>query len=307
MDNDNQSTNPPVDKEGFPKYGSVKSLYGNTYWGRLSRSYRIYHPLNLIYSDAQLMEMKKELDTYIKTGVTTKTNKELWDMHYILESNLHPETGQPISKLFRWSAYCPVNIPIIIGLSVLPPTPFNQIFFQTINQSYNFGINFSNSTSSNQKTTSELLTSYGLAVTCAIVGSVGLRKILERRVNSSSSAFGRAVLLSTPFIGLVFANTVNLLFSRSKELVEGIPVNDPRTGEQVPNFKSLTAGRSSLEESLLLRMAIPIPSFFLPMFASRYAKRNFKFYTNSKPLQLLYDGSIAYFTIWASLVFAMSF
>jgi hypothetical protein len=249
--------------------------------------------------------MKAELEAYSKSQQSERTLAQLWDMHYILESNLHPETRQPVAKLFRWSAYCPVNIPIIIGLSVLPPTPFNQIFFQTVNQSYNFGINFSNSTSSNQKSPAELAVSFSLAVGSAICGSVGLRKLLERR-NLSSRA-GRLLLQSTPLVGLVIANSVNLLFSRSGEVLQGIAVNSPLTGEKIPGVKSQVAGRRALLEGLLLRVAIPAPSFFLPLYASLLAKKRFRFYQRSALARLFYDGAVAYFTIWASLVFAMSF
>lgn len=285
-------------------YDSKKSLFPDSYWGRLSHSYVKYHPRNLFYGKARLREMNEELQEYERTGVTKRTNAQLWEMHYILEANTHPETREPLPILFRWSAYCPVNIPIIVGISVLAPTPFNQFFFQTVNQTYNFGINICNSSSSNKKSTSEIAVSYLCAVTSAIGGSVGLRKVLEMK--NPTSKLGKFTLNSTPFIGLVIANSVNLLFSRSKELKEGILIDDPKSGKQIPELKSKAASRKAFFESLLLRLVIPIPSFIIPIGAARYATKNFKFYKN--PIsQQIYNGAVAYFTIWASLVFAMSF
>lgn len=290
-------------KQGI-KYDPSQSIFEDNYKGRLLHSVRLYNPKNLVYSDAQLMEWKQELADYIKTGVTSKTDEELWKLHYILESNLHPETGKPVTKLFRWSSYCPVNIPIIIGIAVLPPTPLNQFVFQTVNQSFNFGINLSNSTSSNTRSNQEIVASYLLAVTCALTGSIGLRKYLERK-NFKSSA-GRLLLFSTPFLGLVFANSVNMLFSRSGEISKGLALRDPKTGETLQNVRSKTACWSALTEGLLLRFLIPLPTFFVPVLASRYAAKNFRFYQKTAG-KVLFDSAVAFGTIWGSLVFCMSF
>ena len=63
--------------------------------------------------------------------------------------NLHPETGKPVFQLFRWSAFAPMNIPIIVFLAILPPTTLNQVFGQSLNQTLNFGVNVSNASASN--------------------------------------------------------------------------------------------------------------------------------------------------------------
>src|SRR3990167_7845209 len=157
---------------GTKKYDGSASLFGDTYSDRMKDSMRLYNPLNLRYSDAEIIKMDQELQDYLKTD---KTNDQLWHMHYIARGNLHPETKQPISKLFRWPAFVPTNIPLIMGISVLPPTPFNQIFFQSLNQTYNFGNNVANSSASNKKSKTELTVSYIAAVSSAIVGSAGLR------------------------------------------------------------------------------------------------------------------------------------
>lgn len=289
-------------------FDPTKSRYKDDYWGRINESFVLYNPINLIYTNRQLEEMKNDISQYMKTKQTSLSNEQLWHMHYALKSNMHPETGKPIPKLFRWSAYCPVNIPIIIGLSVLPPTPFNQILFQTINQSYNFGINFCNSTASNKKSNTEIAVSFCLAVSSAILGSVGLKKLLEKSGNSvKGGRFYKLLMQSTPLVGLVAANSVNLLFSRSGELMNGIAVNNPIDGSKIEGVTSKKAGRKSFLDSLALRVAIPAPCFFIPLLASRFAKRRFSFYQTSKVMRMAYDGTVAYFTIWSSLVVAMSF
>lgn len=286
------------------KYNPTLSIFEDSYTGRLLHSIRLYNPINLIYTEDQLMQMKKELDEYMKTGFSTRSEAELWRIHYILESNLHPETGTPVPKLFRWSAYCPVNIPIIIGIAVLPPTPLNQFIFQTVNQSYNFGINICNSTSSNARPKQEIAMSYMLAVSCALFGSIGLRKYLERK--KFASAAGKLLLASTPFLGMVMANSVNMLFSRLGELKQGLALRHPQTGETLPDVRSKVACRHALAEGLLLRFLIPLPTFLVPVLASKYAARNFRFYQRTSG-KLLFDSAVAFGTIWSSLVFCMSF
>lgn len=64
-------------------------------------------------------------------------------------SNLHPETGNPVFPTFRWSAFAPMNIPIIILLAILPPTTMNQVIGQSLNQTLNFGVNVANASASN--------------------------------------------------------------------------------------------------------------------------------------------------------------
>lgn len=42
-------------------------------------------------------------------------------------ASLHPQLNQPLPTLFRTSAFVPVNIPLVIGLSILPPTVIIKI------------------------------------------------------------------------------------------------------------------------------------------------------------------------------------
>jgi len=39
---------------------------------------------------------------------------------------MHPETEKPLPMLFRTSGFVPINIPMVIGLSILPPTVKNN-------------------------------------------------------------------------------------------------------------------------------------------------------------------------------------
>lgn len=285
------------------KFQEGAQLYDDTYTGRVKHSYKLYHPKNALYSDEQILAFNKELKEYLKTGETKLTNDELWNRYYIVKSNLHPETEQPVNKVFRWCNFVPTNIPLILGIAVLPPTTFNQILFQSLNQSYNFGVNVSNASASNQKSNNELMISYLAAVSSAIIGSAGLRSFLQKR--NMQGALGKLLVLSTPYLGLVLASSVNLFFSRSKELSSGIPIDDPATGQPIPDLKSKAAARSAFFESWLIRIMIPLPLIFVPMAASRWAANNTAFYKKTAP-KLLFDTTVVAGSLWGALVFVMS-
>lgn len=285
------------------KFAEGARLYDDTYIGRVKHSYRLYHPMNSLYSNETIIGFNQELKEYLKTGQTKRSNEELWDLHYIVKSNLHPETEQPVNYLFRWCNFVPTNIPLILGIAVLPPTTFNQIFFQSLNQSYNFGVNVSNASASNQNSSTELGISYLAAVSSAIVGSAGLRAALQKL--SLKGPLGKALLLSTPYLGLVLASSVNLFFSRSKELNDGIPVDDPATNAPIPGLRSQAAAKSAFFESWLIRILIPLPLIFGPMAASKWASKNTKFYQKTLP-KFAFDTTVVAGSLWGALVFVMS-
>jgi Sideroflexins len=285
------------------KYDGSTSLFADDYTGRMKDSIRLYNPFNLRYSDEEIIKMDKELQDYLKSGKSTKSNDDLWHMHYVARGNLHPETRQPLNKLFRWPAFVPTNIPLILGISVLPPTPFNQIFFQSLNQTYNFGNNVVNSSASNKKSTTEMTISYLAAVTSAIVGSAGLRAFLQKK--NPTSTLGKGLLMFTPYIGLVFASSVNLAFSRSKELTDGIPINHPATQAQIPELKSKAAARSAFLDSWLVRITIPIPLVLVPMISTSIATKRFSWYKRTLP-KLLYDSTVVGATLWGALILFLS-
>lgn len=285
------------------KFEQGASLYEDNYWGRVRDSIKLYDFMSLKYSDEELKSMNEEIKEYVKTGITKRTNEELWDMYYVVKGNLHPETEKPVTKVFRWSGFVPTNIPIIVGISCLPPTPLNQMFFQSLNQSYNFGLNFCNSSANNLKSKNELLISYLAAVSASIAGSAGLRQLITKM--NLKGAFGRSMLTMTPFFGLVFASSVNLFFSRSKELSDGLPVQDPATNQPIEDLPSQIAAKSAFMESWLIRILIPIPLFLGPMTASRLATKHFKFYQKTIP-KLAFDATVVGLSLWGSLIFVMS-
>jgi hypothetical protein len=58
------------------------------------------------------------------------------------------------------SAFIPANVPIAAGMLLTAPTPFNVLFWQWVNQTYNAGFNYANGNKSNVAETSDLLCEY---------------------------------------------------------------------------------------------------------------------------------------------------
>ena len=46
------------------------------------------------------------------TGCSGYTNKEMWDAQTLVQSAVHPDTGEIIPKPFRMSGYVPFNLPV---------------------------------------------------------------------------------------------------------------------------------------------------------------------------------------------------
>ena len=161
-------------------FGEHTDLFDlDTFEGRYAHFGKIIDVRNLFYSNKNIKQFQKNIDEHTATGKSEFTDEELWKQKYIIDSNLHPETKEPISVPFRWSSYVPMNVPCLIGMAMLAPTTFNQGAFQSLNQAYNFGLNRSNSSATNSLTVVEKFESFYMAVGSAVIVSVGFKKFLE--------------------------------------------------------------------------------------------------------------------------------
>lgn len=79
--------------------------------------------------------------------------KELRKYQTVIRTALHPDTGEYIPWVMRVSSFLPTNIPIAFGFIIARPTPFNTIFWQWINQTYNALFNYGNRNASSPYST----------------------------------------------------------------------------------------------------------------------------------------------------------
>jgi hypothetical protein len=119
-----------------------------------------------------------------------------------------------------------MNLPIAFGFIVAAPTPFNTIFFQGINQTYNASFNYGNRNASAVSTNSELLKSYAIAVTSSITVALSIRKAVS---GYTKTLKGPKLLIANSFSSYVACSTagsLNVYFMRYKELETGIDIKD---------------------------------------------------------------------------------
>ena len=79
--------------------------------------------------------------------------KELRTAETVVSTAIHPDTGKFISWPMRLSSFVPVNLPIAFGMIITAPTPFNTVFWQWVNQTYNALLNYGNRNASSNYTT----------------------------------------------------------------------------------------------------------------------------------------------------------
>jgi hypothetical protein len=219
----------------------------DTFFGRYWHFKKMNNPGNLMHTDAKLLEYQKNIDEYIQTQTSNLTNRQLWRQHYVVKSNVHPETKEPIPILFRYAGFVPYNIPIIYGISMLPATPRNQMISQTLNQTYNFALNICNSSASNPLSNQELVISYFSCCAAAIGVSVGFRKFLLGL--KSQNLFTKGLIMITPYLAVTCSNSINQFCARYKDLANGFEVIHPGTGEIVKGAKSVKAGYAGFSET----------------------------------------------------------
>jgi len=82
------------------------------------------------------MEAKELVNTRLKEekeGITKVISlseaRELREAQYLVNSAVHPQSGELIPKIFRLSSLACTNVPIVFGLILLPPTTINIMFF----------------------------------------------------------------------------------------------------------------------------------------------------------------------------------
>ena len=79
---------------------------------------------------------------------------ELLRKKIITLSGIHPDSGDVVPYFARTSAFIPMNLPIVGAMMLAAPTPFNTIFWQWVNQTYNAGFNYGNRNASSTTTKS---------------------------------------------------------------------------------------------------------------------------------------------------------
>lgn len=95
------------------------------------------------------------------------------------DSAVHPDTGDLVFRGFRFSAFVPVNVPLVIGM-LSSSGPMGTIFWQWANQSYNVAVNYANrNIGKDEMTTQDIAISYAAAVASSCSIALGLGRVVD--------------------------------------------------------------------------------------------------------------------------------
>lgn len=196
------------------------------------------------------LEHAKQLLTAYKTGKIESMTPELWRAKKIVDSTLHPDTGQPVLLPFRMSCFVLSNLIVTAGMLTPNLGWRGTLAWQITNQSLNVAINSANANKSTPLSWETMAKSYLLAVSASCSVALGLNALVPRLKRVSPNVkvvLGRLV----PFAAVASAGALNVFLMRGEEIRRGIdvyPVVERKEGENDEPPKSL--GKSKLAATL---------------------------------------------------------
>ncbi|MCJ1250762.1 hypothetical protein MMC30_007990 [Trapelia coarctata] len=244
-----------------------------TYWGRVRQSADLADPRTLFVSSTGLENAKNLLSAY-KQGQIKSMTPELWKAKKIVDSTLHPDTGEPVFLPFRMSCFVISNLVVTAGMLTPGLQTRGTLLWQITNQSLNVAINSSNANKSTPLSTSSLIQSYLLAVSASCSVALGLNALVPRLKNISPST--KLILTRlVPFAAVASAGALNVFLMRGEEIRQGIDVypvlgeeeklqREIEGGEVKSLGKSKKAATLAVGETALSRVLNATPIMILP-------------------------------------------
>jgi tricarboxylate carrier len=227
----------------------------------------------LFVSSAGLENAKRLVSAY-KQGQIKEMTPELWYAKKVVDSTLHPDTGEPVFLPFRMSCFVLSNLVVTAGMLTPGLKTTGTLLWQIANQSLNVAINSSNANKSTTLTTSMLAKSYLMAVTASCSVALGLNAIVPRLKNVSPNTrliLGRLV----PFAAVSSATALNVLLMRGEEMRRGIDIypclseeekkKREEAGEPIMSLgKSKKAATIAVGETAISRLLNAAPIMVIP-------------------------------------------
>ena len=167
-----QLTNVPP----FDPHGSRYDM--QTYGGRCLHFFSVIGDLStLATTHAQLERYREQLSR--AGGEESPTDAELWRARQVLMAVVHPQTGEVIPAVLRFSFFAPANLVICAGLLSPGATLARTGFFQWLNQTYNVAVNYANR-SSGDVSPATLGAAYCAATSSSLAIALGLQAAATR-------------------------------------------------------------------------------------------------------------------------------
>jgi len=192
-----------------------------TYMGRVRHTVGITDPTTL-FAGATGLEAAKKLVTDYKTGKIEHMSPSLWHAKKVVDSTLHPDTGEPVFFPFRMSCYVLTNLVVTAGMLQPGMGTVGIVGWQVFNQSLNVAFNTANGNKSSPMSTEVMIKSYLSAVGASCSVALGLNAIVPRLkvTPSTRQILGRLI----PFAAVATAAGLNTYLMRRDEIVKGIDV-----------------------------------------------------------------------------------
>ncbi|ODH12595.1 hypothetical protein ACO22_08109 [Paracoccidioides brasiliensis] len=225
----------------------------NTYWGRVKQAAEISDPRTLFVSRAGL-EKAKSLIALYKNGHVPSMTPELWHAKQIVDSTLHPDTGEPVVLPFRMSCFVLSNLIVTAGMLTPGLGTRGTVLWQIANQSLNVAINNANANKSTPLSYSTIAKSYLMAVSASCSVALGLNAVvprLKRVAPNTKLILGRLV----PFAAVATAGVLNVFLMRGEEIRKGIDVypvlsDEEKAKREVDGGEVQSLGKSKKAASL---------------------------------------------------------
>ena len=229
--------------------------------------------------------------------MVTLRNDQLVRYKSIVQSSVHPTSGDIIPALFRVSAIAPVNIPIVMLMLTTPASNVPAtLFLHWVNQSYNTACNYANRSGLKQDM-GQLGRAYLLAVSSACSIAYGLGILVQDMPRLHR--FGILI----PCLATAAANVSNIGFTRMSEITVGTPVTDEE-GNVIGVSK--IAGYECVKQTAITRCVLaPVACFLLPYVADILLEET-HLMPSSFLLETLLEVCIVYLSLQAALPAALA-
>lgn len=262
-----------------------------TYMGRVRHTMGITDPSTLFAGKTGL-ETAKALVTDYKTGKIEHMSPALWHAKKVVDSTLHPDTGEPVFFPFRMSCYVFTNLVVTAGMLQPGMGTAGIVGWQVFNQSLNVAFNTANSNKSSPMSNSVLVKSYLSAVGASCSVALGLNAIVPRLnvTPSTRNILGRLI----PFAAVATAAGLNTYLMRRDEIVKGIDVRpvlseedkqklvaEGKSERDIPSLgKSQVAAKRAVYQTAASRVFTASPIMVLPPMALYYIESKQAWYKN---------------------------
>ena len=273
----------------------------STYWGRVRHCAEICDPTMLLNTTSEIETAKRMIWDY-RNGVIPSMTPELWRAKKVLDSTLHPDTGETVFLPFRMSSSVLSNLVVTSGMLTPNLGTLGTLFWQVTNQSLNVAINISNANKSHPLTNQQIAINYSMAVTASCSVALGLNAIVPRLKSlrpNTRMILGRLV----PFAAVVSAGVVNVFLMRSEEIKKGINVFN-KDGEVVGTSK--TAALYAVGETAASRVINATPIMVIPPLILVKLQQSRLLKGKSKTLEILTNIGLIFTTSLVALPFALA-